>query len=226
MEDNQELLRALSDAVVGMDEDAARVLAGQALSSGLDASDVLSRGLIPGMKAVGEKYEAGEYFVPELLLCSDALYAGLDVLRPHLLASQLPSAGRVVIGVVEGDTHDIGKNIVRIMLEGSGFEVVDLGANVPHHFFVDAAVQHRADIIALSSLMATAMEGMGAVIDILARRGLRDQFKVMVGGSPVSAAFARKIGADGYAPNATGAVRLAHSLVSSSSRGIGAAPRP
>lgn len=209
------ILEALSDAVVRMEEDAAAQLSRQALDTGLDPLVIINDGLIKGMEIVGAKYDAGEYFVPELVLCSDALYAGLDVVRPKLADSLSGNHGTVVIGVVRSDTHDIGKNIVKIMLEGAGFQVIDLGRDVPHARFIDAAVEHNADVIGLSTLMTTTMDGMGAMVDGLVRRGLRDRFKVVVGGAPTSPAFAKRIGADGYAKDATGAVRLVKSLVPS-----------
>jgi corrinoid protein of di/trimethylamine methyltransferase len=208
----EELLETLSEAVVRWDDKGAERLSREALDAGMSAWEVLSEGIMAGMKVVSDKYESGEYFVPELLLCSDALYAGLEVLRPHLGVGESSGRGRVVMGVVEGDTHDIGKNIVKIMLEGSGFEVVDLGRNVPLDRFVEAAVEHDADVIGLSTLMTTAMAGMSNVVEVLARRGDRHRFKVIVGGAPVSQVFADKIGADGYAPNAPAAVRLVKSL--------------
>ncbi|TAK35358.1 MAG: cobalamin-binding protein [Chloroflexota bacterium] len=215
MSERQELLASLSDAVVNMEEEATGELSRKALELGLDASEILFEGVLKGMALASERYESGEYFVPELLLCSDALYAGLEVLRPHLRKDASTSRGRVVIGVVQGDTHDIGKNIVRIMLEGAGFDVKDLGCNVPHTAFVDAAVEYRADIIGLSTLMTTSMDGMARVIDNLVERSLRDRFKVIIGGAPISLAYARKIGADGYARNAPGAIDLVKSLLAS-----------
>jgi corrinoid protein of di/trimethylamine methyltransferase len=215
MNDAQRILEALSDAIVDMDEDAVARLSYDALSVDLPPSKILSDGLIRGMEIVGSKYDSGEYFVPELVLCSDALYAGLNVIRPKLVESSIDSRGTVVIGVVQGDTHDIGKNIVKIMLEGAGFWVIDLGRDVAPARFIDAAVEHDANVIALSTLMTTAMSSMEAVVDGLVKRGLRGKFKVVVGGAPISLSFAQRIGADGYAKNATEGARLVKSLVPS-----------
>jgi len=146
-------------------------------------------------------------------MCSDAMYAGLDVLKPHLKTDDESEKHKVVIGVIEGDTHDIGKNLVKIMLETSGFEVVDLGRDIPPLQFVEKAKEINAKIIALSTLMTTTMDGMAEVIDILKQQEIRENFKVIVGGGPISQGFADKIGADGYSVNAAEAVRLARNLV-------------
>jgi corrinoid protein of di/trimethylamine methyltransferase len=212
MSEFEELYLRLSEAVVEMDEARALELSLQSVARGADPCAAIDRGLVHGMMRAGQLFEEEEYFIPELLLCSDAMYAGLDVLQPHL-----PRDGReahkVVIGVVEGDTHDIGKNLVKIMLDASGFQVIDLGRDVPPQRFVDIAVAEGAELVALSTLMTTTMDGMAEVIRILERGSLRDRFKVMVGGGPVSQAFAQRIGADGYASNAADAVRLAKQLV-------------
>lgn len=208
------MLEALAQAVVKMDEIATQKLASEALATRLDAWDILSEGMIKGMKIVSDKYETGEYFVPELLLCSDALYAGLDVIRPHLGYGDNRQPVRIVLGVVEGDTHDIGKNIVKIMLEGSGFEVIDLGKNVPLERFIEIAIEHQVQVIGLSTLMTTGMDAMEDMMRLVDQKGLKGKFKVIIGGAPTSSAFARQIGADGYAPNAPGAVRLVQSLIS------------
>lgn len=205
------LLAALSDAVVGMEEDQAVSLSREAIESGIDAYEAIELGLSDGMARAGRLFEEEEYFIPELLVCSDAMYAGLDVLRPHIKA-QADVRRKVVIGVIEGDTHDIGKNLVRIMLETCGFEVIDLGRDVPPERFVEQAVATEADLIALSTLMTTTMDGMAKVVRLLDERGVRERFKVLVGGGPVSAAFAGRIGADGYAVNAAEAVRVARGL--------------
>ena len=169
-------------------------------------------------------FESEEYFIPELLLCSDAMYAGLDVLRPQL--KQIPGQRRqkVVIGVVEGDTHDIGKNLVKIMLEASGFETIDLGRDIPPQRFVDTAVAEDAKVIALSTLMTTTMDAMAEVVQLLEKANLRSRFKVIVGGGPISQAFADRIGADGYAAAAPGAVRLVEELVGQAAWGEAGVP--
>jgi len=208
-----ELFQALSDAVVGMDEDRARELALEAVERGIDAYKAIERGLVDGMGRAGELFESEEYFIPELLLCSDAMYLGLDILRPHLKVEDANQRRfKVVIGVVEGDTHDIGKNLVRIMLEASGFDVIDLGRDIPAQRFVDTAVTENADVIALSTLMTTTMDAMAEVVDKLENSNLRARFKVIVGGGPISPAFAKRIHADGYANSAPNAVKLVKQL--------------
>lgn len=212
MGDGKELLlREMSDAVVEMDEERAVDASHAAVKRKVDAFEAIEKGLAAGMERAGQLFEEEEYFIPELLMCSDAMYAGLDVLKPHLKKTG-ESKGKVVIGVVEGDTHDIGKNLVRIMLETGGFEVVDLGRDVPPRNFVDSARETGADIIALSTLMTTTMDGMGQVIQILEDENIRNGVKVIVGGGPISPGFASKIGADGYAANAAEALKLARQL--------------
>ena len=208
----EELFRELSDSVVEMEEERTIATAEEAVSEGVDVYEAIEKGLSHGMERAGRLFEEEEYFIPELLMCSDAMYAGLDVLKPHLTRTA-EKKGKVVIGVIEGDTHDIGKNMVRIMLETSGFDVTDLGRDVPPQKFVDTARELDADIIALSTLMTTTMDGMGRVVRILEEESIRDGFKVMVGGGPISPGFARRIGADGYAVNAAEAVKVARQLV-------------
>jgi corrinoid protein of di/trimethylamine methyltransferase len=210
-----QLLADLSDAVVEMDADKAAVNAHRVVDERLDAYVAIDRGLAHGMERAGRLFEDEEYFIPELLLCSDAMYAGLDILRPHVRIDAGGKKGKIVIGVVEGDTHDIGKNLVKMMLETSGFDVIDLGRDVPPQRFVERAAETEADIIAISTLMTTTMEGMAEVIRLLEREHVRERFSVIVGGGPISAAFARKIGADGYAGNAASAAKLATSLLDS-----------
>ncbi len=209
----EELFRKLENAVVEMDEDQVVVLSNQVVAEGVDAFEAIDQGLAKGMERAGQLFEEEEYFIPELLMCSDAMYAGLDILKPHIKASNVGEKQKVVIGVVEGDTHDIGKNLVKIMLETSGFEITDLGRDVPPARFVDTAREIKADIIALSTLMTTTMDGMQEVVNLLNQQNIRDNFKVMVGGGPISPAFAKRIGADGYAANAAEAVKLAKALV-------------
>lgn len=213
MKGHKELLfKSLSDAVVEMEEDKAIEVSNEVIKKSIDAYKAIVYGLSDGMERAGRLYEEEEYFIPELLLCSDAMYAGLNVLKPHLKTNEEGNKEKIIIGVVEGDTHDIGKNLVKIMLETSGFEVIDLGRDVPVHKFVDKAVEVEAKIIALSTLMTTTMKNMEGVISILKERNIRENFKVMVGGEPISQAFANKIGADGYAADASGAVRVANQL--------------
>ncbi len=209
------LLSNLSDAVVEMDAEKAVENANRVVDESLDAYAAIDRGLAHGMERAGQLFEEEEYFIPELLLCSDAMYAGLDILRPHVRVDAGGKKGTVVIGVVEGDTHDIGKNLVKMMLETAGFDVVDLGRDIAPHVFVERAKETGADIIAVSTLMTTTMENMAEIVRLLEREQLRERFSVIVGGGPISAAFARKIGADGYAGNAASAAKLATSLLES-----------
>ncbi|MBI5444981.1 MAG: corrinoid protein [Deltaproteobacteria bacterium] len=207
------IFQELSDAVLEMDEERATALAERAVAESVDAYDAIDRGLVHGMMRASRLFEEEEYFIPELLLCSDAMYAGLRILQPHLRREGRQAKRKVLIGVVQGDTHDIGKNLVRIMLDASGFEVIDLGRDVPPGRFVETAVVEGADLVALSTLMTTTMEAMAEVIRLLRAEGLRDRFQVIVGGGPVSQGFADRIGADGYAPNAAEAVRLVQRLL-------------
>jgi dimethylamine corrinoid protein len=208
----EEYFRELSEAVVDMDEERTVSASKKALDEGVDAYEAIEKGLSHGMARAGQLFEEEEYFIPELLMCSDAMYAGLDVLKPHLKKTA-DSKGKIVIGVIEGDTHDIGKNMVRIMFETGGFDVIDLGRDVPPQRFVDSALEHGADMIALSTLMTTTMDGMGKVVDLLHQGNNRDRIKVMVGGGPISPGFAKRIGADGYAVNAAEAVKVAKELL-------------
>ena len=213
MATEQELHQGLYEAVVDMDEDRAAELARQVVAEGYDAYAAIEDGLSRGMDKVGELYEQEEYFIPELLLCSDAMYAGIDILKPHIVRQENSERHVVVIGVVEGDTHDIGKNLVKIMLESAGFEVIDLGRDIKPQAFLQAAKEHEAEIIALSTLMTTAMPAMKEVIDLLEEQQLRENYKVVIGGGPISPGFAKKIKADAYAVNAAEAARIAKELV-------------
>lgn len=210
----EELIQKLYNCVVDMEDEEVVDIANEYLEAGYSAYDGIMDGLVAGMNKASELYDAEEYFVTDVLLCSDALYAGLDILRPHLDESETTGdQKKVVIGVVEGDTHDIGKNLVKIMLETAGFDVYDLGRDVALDDYVAKVKEVDADIVALSTLMTTTMLGMKSVIEKLKEAGIRDQVKVMVGGSPVSKKFAEEIGADGYSVNAVEAVKVAKELV-------------
>lgn len=208
----EKLFKELADAVVDMDEDRAVTAAEAVVAAKIDAYEAIEKGLSAGMERAGQLFDEEEYFIPELLMCSDAMYAGMDVLKPHIRQDTVAEKRRVVIGVIQGDTHDIGKNLVRIMLETSGFDVTDLGRDIPPSSFITTAKEIDADIIALSTLMTTTMDGMGEVVRQLNAEGIRERFKVIVGGGPISQGFADRIGADGYAVNAADAVRLARRL--------------
>ncbi len=214
MSKSQEVINCgLSDAVVNMEEEETVSLAREIVAEKLDAYEAIEKGLADGMDRAGKLFEEQEYFIPELLMCSDAMYAGLDILKPHLKTDDRAKKHKVVIGVVEGDTHDIGKNLVKIMMETSGFEVIDLGRDIPPALFVAKARESGARIIALSTLMTTTMDTMADVIRLLEKENIRDEFLVMVGGGPISQSFADRIGADGYAKDAAEAARLARRLV-------------
>jgi len=208
-----ELYKKLADTVVNMEEEETVNICNKVISEELDAYEAIVNGLSVGMDQAGKLFDEEEYFVPELLLCSDAMYAGLEVLKPHLKAKNNKKKQKVIIGVVEGDTHDIGKNLVKIMLETAGFDIVDLGRDVSPSTFVEKAKEEKAKIIVISTLMTTTMEGMSEVIEILNKEKIREDFKVMIGGGPISQVYADKIGADGYSVNAAEAVKLAKRLV-------------
>jgi 5-methyltetrahydrofolate--homocysteine methyltransferase len=184
-----------------------------ALDAGVDPAELLNQGMIAAMTEVGRLFEQGDYFVPEMLVSARAMQAGLEPLKPMLMKSDYKPVGKVIIGTVKGDLHDIGKNLVAMMLEGSAFELVDLGVDVSPEKFVDAAKTSGAQLLALSALLTTTMPNMKATIEALKQAGLRDQVKVIIGGAPITQAYADSIGADGFAPDASRAVALAKSLV-------------
>ncbi len=206
------ILEKLSTAVIEGDGAAAGKLVAQGLEQGLSAKDLLDNGLVLGMAEVGARFKRGDMFVPEVLMSADAMQAGLQVLRPHLAASGAQPSGKIVLGTVKGDLHDIGKNLVGMMCEGAGFEVINIGFNVEPQGFIDAIVQHQPDIVGMSALLTTTMRAMALTIKAIEEAGLRDRVKIMVGGAPVDAAFAERIGADGYGSNAASAADLAKKL--------------
>ena len=184
-----------------------------ALNEGMSAGEILNQGLIAGMDIVGRDFKAGDLFIPEVILCARAMHAGLEVLRPLLIETGNASLGKVVIGTVAGDLHDIGKNLVGMMLEGAGFEIIDLGTDVQPEEFVEIARAEGADLVGMSALLTTTMLSMKSTIDALGEAGLRDRVRVLVGGAPVTANFAEQIGADAYAADAAAAVDTARSLI-------------
>ncbi|MBQ9364376.1 MAG: corrinoid protein [Schwartzia sp.] len=212
-EGKERIIEALASAVLNMEEDEAASLASEYIAGGHDAYDAIERGLSAGMAEAGRLFEEEEYFIPELLMCADAMNAALDILKPHLVKKESASQATVVLGVVEGDTHDIGKNLVKIMLETAGYRVIDLGRDIAPKDFVRAAEENGASAIAISTLMTTTMGGMEEVVRLLEEQALHDDFPVIVGGGPISPGFARKIGADAYASNAAEAVRVVDNLV-------------
>ena len=184
-----------------------------ALDAGTSADEILKGGLIPAMGEVGDLFEKGEYFVPEMLVAARAMQGGLELLKPLLASAEVQSTGKVVLGTVQGDLHDIGKNLVGMMLEGAGFELVDLGSDVSPEKFAQAVRETQPDIVAMSALLTTTMPGMKTTIEALEGAGLRSQVKVMVGGAPITDEYANGIGADGFAPDASRAASLAKKLV-------------
>ena len=201
-----ELLDQISNSLQNGDDEKVVELSKQALDQKISPKDILNKGLIAGMNVVGEKFRDFEIFLPDVLLAAKAMTAAMDVLKPMLIQDDLPNIGKIVIGTVQGDLHDIGKNLVGIMLKGSGVEVVDLGKDVPPETFVDTAVKEKASIIGMSALLTTSTPMMKKVVEILHERGLGETIKTIVGGAPLSADYATELGADGYASDAADAV--------------------
>ena len=185
----------------------------KALDAGIGAADILNKGMIAAMGEVGRLFEEGEYFVPEMLIAARAMQKGLEILKPYLAEADVQSSGKVAIGTVKGDLHDIGKNLVSMMLEGAAFEVIDLGTDVSPERFIQAVKENGAQIIAMSALLTTTMPNMKNTIEALKEAGLRDKVKVMIGGAPVTQNYADQIGADGFAEDASRAVAKAKSLL-------------
>ena len=207
------LLKELSRCVLEMEDDTVADVARMYASQGYDPVDGILLGLVDGMNRAATLYDEEEYFLPEMLICSSAMYNGLEVLRPLLPQESEKQPCKIIIGVVQGDTHDIGKNLVKIMLESAGYTLVDLGRDVPADRFVSAVKEENAQVVVMSTLMSTSMDYMRQVIEALTSTGLRSQVKVIVGGAPISPAFAERIGADGYSSSATEAVKLVARLV-------------
>jgi corrinoid protein of di/trimethylamine methyltransferase len=203
----------LYDAILNGDQKTSVALTKQALAEGMAPMDLIHRYMIPAMDEAGKRFECEEYFVPELLLAARAMKGALELLRPLLAASGAQPAGRVVIGTVKGDLHDIGKNLVASMLEGGGFEVTDLGADVSPEKFVEAVRKTGAQIVCLSALLTVTMPAMKKTIEAFREAGVRDRIKILIGGAPVTEQYAREIGADGYGGNANVAVALARQIV-------------
>ena len=206
------VLQELYDAILDGNRDTAKVKVEQGLAEGAAPGAVLDA-MVLAMGEVGRLFEEGEYFVPEMLIAARAMKTGMEILKPKLVDADIQPAGKIVAGTVKGDLHDIGKNLVCMMLEGAGFQVVDLGADVSPEAFVNAVRDHHPNFIAMSALLTTTMPSMQATIEALKSAGLRDQVKVLVGGAPITDDYAEKIGADGYAPDASRAVKLAKALV-------------
>ncbi|MBI2843588.1 MAG: corrinoid protein [Armatimonadetes bacterium] len=206
-------LEALAQAIIGGKKDQAEAHTRQAIDEGMPPGDILNGGLVAGMNVVGQKFKANEFYVPEVLIAARAMKAAMEHLRPLLAESGTQPVARVSIGTVKGDLHDIGKNLVAMMLEGAGFEIQDLGVDVKPEKIVEIVQNNNANILALSALLTTTMPAMKETIDALTAAGLRDKVRVMIGGAPVTQNYADEIGADGYAPDAASAVECAHSLI-------------
>lgn len=206
------LIKEIFDSIIDGEQKVTAEKAQQALDQKLEPAVVLNEGMVAAMAEVGRLFEEGEYFVPEMLIAARAMQSGLAVLKPYLKEADVKSMGKVVAGTVKGDLHDIGKNLVCMMLEGAAFEIVDLGTDVSPEKFVEAVQSSGANIVAMSALLTTTMPNMKATIEALKAAGLRDKVKVMVGGAPLTTQYAQEIGADGYAPDASRAVAMAKSL--------------
>ena len=211
----EDLIQKIFDAVRDGDFQGVKLNIESALQEGIDPSTILNEGMIAAMREVGRCFEEGEFYVPEMLIAARAMQSGMTILKPHLQKSDVKPSGKVVIGTVKGDLHDIGKNLVALMLEGDGFEIKDLGVDVPVEEFVRVLKEENPDILALSALLTTTMQMMKTTVDAVIAAGLRDQVKIIVGGAPVTEAYALKIGADGFSPDASRAVTLAQSLLNS-----------
>lgn len=211
----EKLFEEISEAVIEMEDDLVAELCNRSLELSIPADKTISKGLVVGMDKVGQLYEENEYFLPEVLTCSDTLNIGLDILKPHIKVDVTANPIKVVIGVVEGDTHDIGKNLVKIMTESAGIEVYDLGRDVPLKNFITVAEEVGANFICMSILITTTMMGMKSVIDMLKENNIRDKYKVMIGGGPISQRFADEIGADAYTVDANEAVKRIKLMVAS-----------
>jgi len=206
----------LAEGIMKGDESVVESEVNKALNEGAEARDILVKGLIGSMSVIGKRFGAGEMFLPEVLMSAHAMHKGLNIVKPLLAKAGQKAMGRVVIGTVEGDIHDIGKKIVGFLLEGNGFEVIDLGVDVKAEAFAQAIGEHKPDILGMSALLTTTMPNMRKTIDLLKDRGLREKIRIVVGGAPVNEEFAKSIGADGYAPEAGSAVELVKKVMARS----------
>jgi 5-methyltetrahydrofolate--homocysteine methyltransferase len=209
-----EILEQISTAVIEGDLDEISDLTEDALDEGLDAEEILNKGLMPGMDYVGVEFRAGNMFVPEVLRSARTMQGSMDILKPLLVESGAKMMGKVLLGTVKGDLHDIGKNLVGMMCEGAGFEVRDIGKDVAPETFVEAIKEYEPNVVGMSALLTTTMRSMESTIKVLEEAGLREKVKIMIGGAPVTQSFADQIGADGYASNAASAAELAKKFVS------------
>lgn len=207
-----DILEQIYNCVLDMDEDTICDKVQTALAEGIDAQEILDKGMVAAMDEVGRLYEEGDFFIPEMLVCAQAMKAGMEVLRPELVKDDVKPAGKIVAGTVRGDLHDIGKSLLCMMLEGAAFEIIDLGADVSEEQFLEAVKEQKPDFVAMSAMLTTTRENMKSTIDLLKENGLRDSVKVLIGGAPINQAFADAIGADGYASDANRAVALIKSM--------------
>jgi len=208
-----DIVKQIADGLERGDHELVRARVREAIECRVETATILEQGLVAGMNVVGERFRNHLVFLPEVLLSARAMSAGMELLRPLLIRDAVPGRGKVVLGSVRGDLHDIGKNLVGIMLRGAGFDVVDLGHDVPPERFVETAEREQAQIIGLSALLTTTMSGMGEVVNLVERRECRGRIKIIVGGAPVSDAFAREIGADAYGFDAASAVERVQALI-------------
>jgi corrinoid protein of di/trimethylamine methyltransferase len=208
-----EILEKVANALIAGKQDEVVKLTQEALDAGTAAKEILDNGLLAGMDVVGQRFKAGDMFIPEVLLCARCMHGAMDILKPLLSEGDAAGAGTYLIGTVEGDLHDIGKNLVSMMLQGAGFKVVDLGTNITAQQFVDAVKEHNPQVVGMSALLTTTMPKMEETIAALKEAGIRDQVKIMAGGAPVTQDFVDKIGADAYGANAASAVEKAKELV-------------
>jgi corrinoid protein of di/trimethylamine methyltransferase len=209
----EELFEKMAEVLIAGKQEEVKSLTQEALDKGAAARDILDKGLLAGMDVVGQRFKAGDMFIPEVLLCARCMHGAMDILKPLLSEADAAGVGTYLIGTVEGDLHDIGKNLVSMMLEGAGFQVVDLGTNITAQQFVEAVKEHQPDILGMSALLTTTMPRMEETIQALKEAGIRDQVKIMAGGAPVTQDFVDKIGGDAYGANAASATEKAKELV-------------
>ena len=207
------ILEELTQRVIEGKLEMVKELTRQAIANGLEPEEIINQGLIMGMNVVGVRFKAGDMYVPEVLMCARSMSGGMELVKPLLMGKELPSAGKVLIGTVKGDLHDIGKNLVAMLLESVGFTVINLGTDISTEQFIHAIKEHNPDVLGLSALLTTTMLGMKDVIDQLVEEGMRDKIKVIIGGAPISQEFSDEIGADGFAPDGASATELCQELL-------------
>lgn len=208
-----ELFGKMAESLIAGKVDEVTELTKEALDGGSSPQDILEQGLLAGMEVVGKRFKANEMFIPEVLRCAKCMHGAMEILRPLLVEAGVKTAGTFVIGTVKGDLHDIGKNLVGMMFEGAGFQVIDLGIDLEPQEFIDALKEHKATLLGMSALLTTTMPKMGETINAIKEAGIRDQVKIMIGGAPVTAEYAKDIGADAYASNAASAVDKGKELI-------------